>query len=83
MSVLQYRQERKQHKDALIESVCAKPKSFYAFYIKWKRHVEFPDIHKYMNSLYGTYPRWMPSDDLVVRRNGGFLNSLETIKILI
>ena len=74
MTVLQYRQERKQHKDALVESVSVKPKTFLAFYMKWKRHAEFPDMCQYMTKLYGVYPPWMPSDELVVRQNGGFLN---------
>ena len=48
MTVLQYRQERKQHEDALIESVYAIPKTFLAFFKKWKKHAESHDIRKYM-----------------------------------
>ena len=62
MTVLQYRQERKQHKDALVESASVKPKKFLAFFMKWKRHAEFPDMSKYINNLYGAYPPWIPSD---------------------
>ena len=79
MTLLQYIEERKQHEDALIESVQGKPKTFLAFYMKWKRHqAEFPVMQKYLEQLYGKYPPWRTFEEIVIRRavnkEYGFLN---------
>ena len=65
MTVLQYRQKQKQQENALIKIVCAKPKTFLAFFMKWKRNAEFPDMRKYMKSLYDKYHPWPTFEEIL------------------
>ena len=79
MTVTEYRKQRKEHEDALIESSRSKPRTFLAFYKKWKRHQqEKPDMRKYQRELYGKFPPWMTFEQIVIRnavnREYGFLN---------
>ena len=79
MTVSEYRKQRQEHEDALIESSRSKPRTFLAFYKKWKRHQqEKPDMRKYQRELYGKFPPWMTFEQIVIRnavnREYGFLN---------
>ena len=79
MTVTEYRKQRQENEDALIESSRSKPQTFLAFYKKWKRHQqEKPDMRKYQRELYGKFPPWMTFEQIVIRnavnREYGFLN---------
>ena len=79
MTVTEYRKQRKEHEDALVESTRSKPRTFLWFYKKWKRHQEYnPDMRKYQRELYGKFPPWMTFEQIVIRnavnREYGFLN---------
>ena len=79
MIVTEYRMQRKEHEDALVESTRSKPQTFLAFYKKWKRHQEYkPDRRKYQRELYGKFPPWMTFEQIVFRnavnREYGILN---------
>ena len=78
MTVLEYREQRRENEDALVESTRSKPRTFLAFYKKWKRHQQFkPEMRKYQRELYGKYPPWMTHEQIVTRneinREYGFL----------
>jgi len=78
MTVLEYREQRRENEDALVESTRSKPRTFLAFYKKWKRHQQFkPEMRKYQTELYGKYPPWMTFEQIVTRneinREYGFL----------
>ena len=78
MTVLEYREQRRENEDALVESTRSKPRTFLAFYKKWKRHQQFkPEMRKYQTELYGKYPPWMTHEKIVTRneinREYGFL----------
>ena len=79
MMVLEYREQRRENEDALVESTRSKPRTFLAFYKKWKRHQQYkPDMRKYQSELYGKYQPWMTFEQIVTRneinRENGFLN---------
>ena len=79
LTVLEYRKQRREHEDALIENKRSKPKTFLAFYKKWQRHNEYKlDMRKYQRELYGKFPSCMTSEQIVIRnaynREYGFLN---------
>ena len=60
MTVLEYREQRRENEDSLVESTRIKPRTFLAFYKKWKRHQQYkPDMRKYQIKLYGKYPPWI------------------------
>ena len=78
MTVMEYREQHRENEDALVKSTRSKPRTFLAFYKKWKRHQQFkPEMRKYQRELYGKYPPWMTNEQIVTRneinREYGFL----------
>ena len=68
MTLLQFKQERKLHEEALLNSkieMSEKTLKFLGFYIKWKRlHKEYSEMRKYMKYLYGSYPPWQTFEEI-------------------
>ena len=79
LTVSEYRKQRQEHENALIESTQSKPQTFLALNKKWQRQKEYkPDMRKYQRELYGKFPSWMKFKQIVIRnannRDYGFLN---------
>ena len=66
MTVLEYRKQRREHEEALITNTRSKPKTFLAFYKKWKRNQQYKqNMRKYQEELFGSYPPWMTFEKIV------------------
>ena len=71
MTVMEYREQRRENEDALLESRRCKPRTFLAFYKKWKRHQQYKlDMRQYQQELYGKCQTWMTTRNEINREYG-------------